>query len=143
VSLCGNDSYTKEWQPFQLLHCMTYTLTHHGNERQQSVNNLWSCVLGSQDLARIYELISELLTAFICKNTIYRSKKSDSKIINIAICITCKKRSLAAEYVNLVRYNYQTAKASALYASTFGPAGQPAVNPVNSDWLGDLLRTVP
>ena len=117
---------------------MTYTSPQHANELQRSVNNLWSCVLGSQGSARIYELISELLTAFIGKNTIYYRKNTHSKIIDIAICKTCKKTLLAAEYVILVRYYYQTAKPRSSYESTNGPTGQPADNLPNSDGLGDL-----
>ena len=80
------------------------------------------------------ELITELLTTFIGKNTTYKRKNTDSKIIDMANCKTCKKRLLAAEYAILVRYYYQTAKARALYESTDGPAD----NPPNSDGLGDL-----
>ena len=49
---------------------------------------------------------------------------------------------LVAEYVILVRYYYQTDQARALYGSADGPAGLPADNPLNSDGLGDLHRTV-
>jgi len=52
-------------------------------------------------------------------------------------------RLLAAEYVILVRYHFQTATASALYESTHGSAGRPADNPSNSGELGDLHRTLP
>jgi len=110
---------------------MTYTFPHNANEPQWSVNNFLSCVLGSHGIAQIYELISELLTAIIGKNTIYERKNAYSKIINIAICKTLKQRLLAAEYVILVSYNYHTAKASTLYVSTEGPAGQPSDNQPN------------
>jgi len=143
VSLCGNNSYIKEWQPFQPKQSMSYTSPHHANERQRSVNNLWSCVVGSQGIAQIYELRSELSIAVIGKNSIYQRKHTDSKIIDIAICITCKKRLLAAEYVILVRYYYQTTTASELYESTYGPAGRPADNQANPDGLGDVHRTTP
>jgi len=116
---------------------------NHANECQWHVNDLWSCVLGCQVIAQINELISAQLTTIISKNAIYKRKHTDSKIIDIAICKTCKNRLLAAEYVILVRYYHQTAKASALYESTDGPAARPANNPPNSDLLEDWHRSVP
>jgi len=100
--------------------------------------NLWSCVLGRQGIARIYELISELLTTFIGKNTIYNRHNTDSKIIDITIRKSCKRELLTAEYMILVRYYYQTVKASAVYESTDGTAD----NQRNSNRLRDLHRTV-
>jgi len=92
---------------------------------------------------QIYELITELLTAFIGKNTTYKRRNTDSKIIDIANCKTCKKILLAVDYEILIRYYYQTAKTRALYESTDGPVGQPADNPPNSDGSGDFHRMVP
>jgi len=60
----------------------------------------------------------------------------------MANCKTSNKRSLAAEYMFLVRYYYQTAKEGALYKTTDGPAGRLADNPPNPDELGDLHPTV-
>ena len=77
------------------------------------------------------------------QNPIYKRKNTDCKIIDIAICETCKKRLLAAEFVILVRYYYQTANARGLYESTDRPAGRPADNPPNSDELSDPLWTLP
>jgi len=71
VSLCGNISYMKSWWPFQAKQCMTPTLPHQENECQQSVNNFWLCILGNQGIMRIFELITELLNAFIGKNAKY------------------------------------------------------------------------
>jgi len=89
------------------------------------------------------QLITDLLSAFIPKNTTYNRKKTDSKIINVADWKTCKKRLLAVEYLILIIYNDPTAKTRTLYQSTDGPAGRPADNPPNSDRLGDFDRTVP
>jgi len=77
------------------------------------------------------QLITELLTAFIAKNTTYNRKNMHSKIINVADCKTCKKRLFAVEYLILIIYNYPTAKTRTLYISTDGPAGRPADNPPN------------
>jgi len=131
------------WQPFHLKQCMTHMLPHHETERQWSVNNIWSCILGIQGITRINELRTKLSTAFIAKNTMYNRKNLDSKIINVADWKTCKKRLLAVEYLNLIIYNYPTAKTRTLYKSTDGPAGRPADNPPNWDRLGDFHRTVP
>jgi hypothetical protein len=59
---------------------------------------------------QINELITELLTAYIAKNTMYNRKNMYSKIINVADCKRCKKRLLAVEYLILVIFNYPTAK---------------------------------
>jgi len=99
--------------------------------------------LGNQGFAQINELITELLTAFIAKNSMYNRKNRDSKIINIADCKTCKKRLLAVEYQLFLIYYYPTAKTRTFYKSTDGPAGQPAGNPPNSGRLGDFHQTVP
>ena len=131
------------WQPFHLKQCMTHTLPHHGTERQRSVNNIWSCILGNQGFVQIIELITELLTASIAINATYKRKNTYSKIINVADGKPCKERLLAVKYQILIIYNYPTAKTRTLYKSTNGPAGRPADNPPNSDQLGDFHRTVP
>ena len=94
-------------------------------------------------LLQTYDHITELMTAFIGKNTTYKMKNMESKIIDMAKCKTCKKRLLAAEYAILVRYHHQTGKARALYKSTDGPAAQRADNPPISDGLGDVDWTIP
>jgi len=132
-----------ECQPFQSTQCIMYTLPHQENQCQWSVNNFWSCQLGIQGIAQIYELITELLTAIIGKNTTYKRKNMDSKIMDMANCNTPKKRLLPADYPILVRYYYQTAKARALYESTNGPAGRHWDNSPNSDRLGNLHPTAP
>ena len=122
---------------------MTHTLRHHKTERQRSINNIGSCILGNQGFVRINEHITELLTASIAKNTTYNRKNIYSKIINVADCKTCKQRLLAVDYLIVVIYNYPTAKTRTLYKSTDGPAGRPTDNPPNSDRLRDVHRTVP
>ena len=118
-------------------------LPHHETECQRSVNNVWSCMLGSQGFARINELITELLTAFLSKNTKNDRKNPDSEIIIIADCRTCRKWLLAVEYLILIIYYYQTAKTRTLYKSTDGPGGRPSDNPANSEDLGDSHWSMP
>jgi len=60
----------------------------------------------NQGMVWIHKHITELLTAFIGKNTTYTRKNTDSKIMDVANWNTCKTRSLAVEYVILMRYNY-------------------------------------
>jgi len=131
------------WQPFHLTQCMTNMLSLHETEHQRSTNNIWSCILGNEGFTLINELITELLTAFIAKNTTYNRKNTYSRKINVADYKTCKKRLLAVEYLISIIYNYPTAKIRTLYKSTDGPAGQPADNLPNSDGLGDFHRTMP
>jgi len=42
-------------------------MPHHDNERQRSVNDFWSCVLGNNTSDRVYSVIKEFLAAFIGK----------------------------------------------------------------------------
>jgi hypothetical protein len=118
-------------------------LPHHETERQRSVNNIWSRILGNKGFVRIGVLITELLTASIAKNAMDGRQKVYSKIINVADCKTFKQRLLAVEYLILIMYNYPTAKTRTLYISTDGPAGRPADNPPNPDRLGDFHQIVP
>src|ERR1700682_5817025 len=104
---------------------MTHTSPHHVTERQQSVNNIWSCILGNQGFVRMNALITELLTASMAKYATYGRKNSYSKIINVADCKTSQKRLLVAEYLIIIMLNYPTAKIRTLYKSTDGASGRP------------------
>jgi hypothetical protein len=68
----------------------------------------------------------------------YDWKNTESKILDVTHCTTCKKRLLVAEYMILIRYYPQTAKTRALFESTDGPTGRPDENWPNSDRLRDL-----
>jgi hypothetical protein len=118
-------------------------LPHHETERQHSVSNNWSCILGNQGIVRIGTLITALLTDSIAKNAMDRRQYRYSKIINVADCKTSKKRLLAVEYLILIMFNYPTAKTTTLYQSTARLAGRPPDNTPNPDGLGDLHRTIP
>jgi len=43
-------------------------MPHHENERQQSVNDFWSCIMGNLGGDRLHIVINWLLTAFIGKS---------------------------------------------------------------------------
>ena len=92
-------------QPFHLKQGFSHTLPHHETERQQSVKNIWSCILGNEGFVRMDALITELLTASMAKYATYRRQNTYSKIINVADCKTSKKILLAAEYLVLIIYN--------------------------------------
>jgi len=128
--------------PFHLNQSLTHNLPHPETERQRSVKNIEWCIMGNQGFTWMNQLITELLTAFIAKNTKYKRKNTDSKIINIADCEMCKNRLLAVEYLILIIYNYRTAKTRTLYKSTGGPAGWPTDNTPSSGGLEDFHRTV-
>jgi len=57
-----------------------------------------------QGFTRINKLITELLTPFIAKNTMYNRKNTDSKLIEIASCTACKHISLVDKNMILVIY---------------------------------------
>jgi len=42
-------------------------MPHHENERQRTINNFWSCVLGNDTSGRVYSITNEFLAAFIGK----------------------------------------------------------------------------
>jgi hypothetical protein len=42
-------------------------MPHPENERQRSINDFWSCVLGNDTSNRVYSVIKEFLAAFIGK----------------------------------------------------------------------------
>ena len=131
------------WQPFGAKTTATRTLPHADNQHQWSINYFWSCIFGNQGIVYIFEHTTELLTARIGKNTVYRRNITDSKIINIVHCKTCTNNVLAVEYMILIRHYYQTAKTRALYDSIDGPAGRPADDPPNPDGLVDIYHTLP
>jgi len=102
---------------------MTSTLPHHENEYQLSIDNVWFCILGNHGIRWILEHITKLLTTCIGKNTKLKRKNTDSEIIAIGNCKSCKNRLLDVEYVILIRYYYQTSRTRAVYESTDGPTG--------------------
>jgi hypothetical protein len=60
---------------------------------------------GYQGFKQINELITELLTTCIAKNTMYNRKNTDSKLIEIAGCTAWKHVLLVVENTILVRYD--------------------------------------
>jgi len=120
---------------------MVSSLPYHENEPQQSITNSWSYTIVKCCIMQICQLIMELLTGFLAKNITYQKKNTHVKIIDITNCKTCEKRLLDVEYMILVSYCYQDTKATALYESTDGPAGQPADNPPNSYGLGQYHQS--
>jgi hypothetical protein len=57
-----------------------------------------------QGFLRINQLITELLTTIIAKNSTYNRKNTGSKLINIASCTACKHVFLVVENVILIGY---------------------------------------
>ena len=120
--------------------CVTPWWNSASTESQQFlVMHLWV----TKGRAWIYELIPELSIVFIGQNTKYRYRNTDSKMIDIANCKTCKKTLLAVEYKIVIRYYYEPAKMRALYQSRDGPAGRPADTPPRPDRLRDFHGTIP
>ena len=83
--------------------------TEHDTYVTPSVNRV-STSLGLaygvyQGFTPINELITELLTTFIGRNTMYNSKNTDSKLIKIASCRACRHVLLVVENTILVRYD--------------------------------------
>jgi len=91
----------------------------------------------------MYDIITDLMTAIVLLNTKHNKKNIGSKITDVSTCKVIKMEFLDVIWVILIKYNYQTAKARTLYASTDGPTAQPADNPPNSDKLGDVHQKVP
>jgi len=135
--------FIRYWQPLQTKTTATCSLLHPENQRQWSVNSFRSCRFRNHGIAWICTRITVLLTALKDKNIIYQRWNTDTKLIDIANCTTCKSALLVAENTILIRYYKQTTNTRALYESIAGPAGQPAYNPPNSDGLGVYHLTIP
>ena len=118
-------------------------LPHSDNECQVSINNDWSCILSNQSVVRMYKFITALLTGLVLLNRTHKRKNIDSKLANVATSKVFRNGSLDVIWAILIEYSYQTAKVSALYECTDGPAGKPANNPRNQDRLGAVRWTIP
>jgi len=92
------------WQPIGAKPTATCSLLHPENERQQSINSFMSCIFGNQGFVRFFTPITELLTALIGNNTPYQSDNTNSKLMDIAHCETCKNILLDVENTILIRY---------------------------------------
>jgi len=66
-----------------------------------------------QGVTQINERITELLTSFIAKNTMYNRKNTDSKLIESTSCTACNYVLLVVENTILGRYDKYTAKTKA------------------------------
>jgi len=122
-----HDTYVTQSWKWMSTECQQYLVLHIGYSRHYA--DQWA------HNRTIYCLYSQ--------NTMHNRRNTDSKIINLADCKTCKKRLLAVEYLFLIINNYPTAKTKPLYKSTDGPTGKPAYNLPNTDELGDFDRTMP
>jgi len=60
-------SYTNYWLPLQAKEKVKSSLPHDENERQWSVNDSWSCILGNPGGVMLQIVIYEVLAAFIGK----------------------------------------------------------------------------
>jgi len=125
-------SFMRYWQLLEAKITTTCFLPHSENKRQHSVNSFRWCIFGNQGIARIFTHITELLTAFKCRNTMYQRYNTDSKLIDIANCETCRHVLLVVENGILIRYYQQSAKTRALNESIDEPSNKPS----NSDGLG-------
>ena len=97
--------FMRYWQPLRGKATAKCSLQHPENEGQRSVNSCRTCILRNQGIARIFACITVLLTAFLCKNTIYWRWNTDTKLIVIANCSTSKSSLMVAENFILIRYN--------------------------------------
>jgi len=59
---------------------------------------------GNEGIAQIFLHITLLSTTLIAKNTIYQKSNTDSELIDIANCKTCKSALLVVENAILIRY---------------------------------------
>jgi hypothetical protein len=135
--------FIRYWQPLLAKPTATCSLRHPENERQWSVNSYKSCICFNLDIPQIIVRITLLLTALVGRNTISQRWNTDTKLIDIATCTTCKRAILVAENAILITDYYRTANTTALYESIDVPAGRPADNLSNSDGLGVYHITAP
>jgi hypothetical protein len=91
------------------------TQPHPEYQHQWSFKSFSCCIFGNWGTARIFTLILELLNDLIGKMTIYQRRNSDSKLINIASCNTCKILFLGFANVLFILYYSQTPNTDAIY----------------------------
>jgi len=96
--------FMRYWQLLLAKTTATCSLRHPEYERQRSINSYRTCIFRNQGIAWIFACITVLLTALLCKNTIYRSWNTDNKLIDIANCSTSKSTLLVAENAILIKY---------------------------------------
>jgi len=63
--------FMRYWQLLLAQATATCSLRHPENEGQQSINSFRTCIFRNQGIVRIFACITVLLTALLCKNTIY------------------------------------------------------------------------
>jgi len=83
----------------------TRSLPRSDNKSQLSVCNVWSCILGNQGVAGMYEFITALLTAFVPLNRTHKTKIIDCNIANLTT-LSCLKMeswmSVESSWLNTV-----------------------------------------
>ena len=72
------------WQLLGAKTTATRSLPDPENERQRSVNSFDCCIFANQGITQLFEHITQFLSAWIGKNTIYHRINMDSKLIDIA-----------------------------------------------------------
>ena len=97
--------FIRYWQLLEADTTATCSLPHPENERQQSINSFRYCIFCNWGIARTFAHISVLLTGLIGKNAKYQRWNTDTKLIDIANCTTCKSTLLVAENAILIKYN--------------------------------------
>jgi len=134
--------FIRYWQPVLAKTTATCSLPHPENKHQRRVLGYSCWIVDDQTIVLIIAFIIEGLTALIGKHTIDQRYNTDSTLIDIASCKTCKNISLVDENSILIRYYSHIPKRRALIESMDGPAGQPAHNLPNSNQLRVYHRSV-
>ena len=96
--------FVRYWQPLLARTTAPCSLQHPENERQWSVTSFRTCIFHNQGISRIFACINASLTALLAKNTIYGRWNTDTKLIDIGNCSTCKSSSMVAETLILISY---------------------------------------
>jgi hypothetical protein len=100
-----------------------HSLAYPENDHQLSLNSVRSSIFGNQDVAQIFACIKVLLTTLTGENTKYHRQKTDTKLIDIANCTSCKSELMVVVNAFLIRHYKQTTNTRAKYDSIDGPAG--------------------
>jgi len=104
VPICCGHPFMRYWQPSRGKAPGTCSMPHPENERLHRINSFRSRIFRNHGMARIFAPITELLTAWICTNTVYRRLNTDSKLINIPNCKSSRNILPVVEYAILIRY---------------------------------------
>ena len=94
------------WLPELVKIIMTCSLPHPEHERQRSVNDFWSCILGSHTADRLQTVIKKVLAAFMAKQIVIPSLPhlENERRQSVDDCWSCILGNLGGDRLQTVKH---------------------------------------